>query len=70
MKNLFIYTMTAFIIFISTRPVYAYLDAGSGSMLLQLLLGGIAGLIVVLQLFWRRFLTLFGTRKQEKKSDS
>jgi hypothetical protein len=32
----------------------AYLDPGSGSMLLQALLGGIAGIVVTLRLFGRR----------------
>jgi hypothetical protein len=34
--------------------VLAYLDPGSGSMLLQALLGGIAGIVVTLRLFGRR----------------
>ena len=46
-------------------PVYAYLDPGSGSMLLQLILGGIAGLAVVVKLYWRRFLSWIGIRKRE-----
>ncbi len=48
-------------------PAYAYLDPGSGSMLLQLLLGGIAGAVVVLKLYWQRFVSLFGN-KQAKDS--
>lgn len=35
-------------------PLQAYLDPGSGSMLMQLLLGGVAGLAVILKLAWRR----------------
>jgi hypothetical protein len=35
---------------------FAYLDPGSGSMLLQALLGGIAGLAVSMKLFGRRVL--------------
>ena len=38
----------------------AYLDAGSGSMLIQLLFGGTAGLVVLVKLYWRRVLSLFG----------
>ncbi len=30
-----------------TTPTYAYLDPGTGSMLLQMLLGGVAGALVV-----------------------
>jgi hypothetical protein len=52
---------------LSTKPVYAYLDAGSGSMLLQLLLGGLAGLAVVLKVFWKKILGVFGMANREKK---
>lgn len=40
----------------------AYLDPGSGSMILQLLLGGIAGIIVVFKLYWERFKNLFQSK--------
>jgi hypothetical protein len=39
-------------------PVDAYLDPGSGSMLLQLLLGGFAAFGVVAKLYWRRIIPL------------
>ena len=45
------------------EPVLAYLDPGSGSVILQALLGGIAGLAVALKLFGRRVLTFFRFRK-------
>ena len=32
----------------------AYIDPGTGSMLLQLLLGGFAGALVVVKLYWNR----------------
>lgn len=41
------------------RPAYAYLDPGAGSMLLQVILGGIAGLAVGVRLFWHRILGFF-----------
>ena len=41
-------------------PVAAYLDPGSGSMLIQLLLGGVAGLVVIVRLFWHRILDMLG----------
>ncbi len=49
---------------------YAYLDPGSGSMLLQLVLGGLAGLAVIAKLYWHRLLTLFGVHSQQAESDS
>jgi hypothetical protein len=44
----------------SETRLEAYLDPGSGSMLVQLLLGGTAGLAVILRLGWRRLLDRFG----------
>lgn len=38
---------------------HAYIDAGSGSMILQVLLGGIAGALVVIKLYWHKFLSIF-----------
>jgi hypothetical protein len=39
---------------------YAYLDPVSGSIILQVILGGLAGGAVLLKLFWRRIRGLFG----------
>lgn len=39
---------------------FAYLDAGTGSMMTQLLVGGVAGLIVLMKVYWRRLLGFFG----------
>ena len=49
---------------------FAYLDPGSGSMLLQLVLGGLAGLAVIAKLYWHRLLALFGRHSQQEESDS
>jgi len=45
----------------------AYLDAGSGSMILQVLIGGFAAAAVSLKLFWRRILTFLRIRKPEQE---
>lgn len=39
--------------------VLAYLDPGSGSMLLQVLLGGIAGIAVSIKMFGKRIFRIF-----------
>ena len=44
---------------------FAYLDPTSGSMLLQLLLGGIAGIAVAVRLFWHRFRGFLSPRKSD-----
>ncbi len=41
-------------------PAYAYLDPGTGSMLLQLLLGGVAGALVIGKLYWARVTSFIG----------
>ena len=43
----------------------AYLDAGTGSMLLQLLVGGVAAIGVAAKFYWRRVLKLLRIRKDE-----
>ncbi|HCP00537.1 MAG: hypothetical protein CL573_05475 [Alphaproteobacteria bacterium] len=35
-------------------PAQAYIDPGVGGMLLQLLLGGLAGAAVILRIYWQR----------------
>jgi len=46
-------------------PARAYLDPASGSMFLQLLLGGVAGVAVVVKLYWHKLLGLFGMKRGE-----
>jgi hypothetical protein len=40
----------------------AYLDAGTGSMLMQALAGGVAGVAVVGKLYWSRLKRVFSRR--------
>lgn len=48
-----------------SRHVLAfYVDPGSGSMILQLLLGGVSGLYVIFRLFKQKILRLFGIRSE------
>jgi hypothetical protein len=42
-----------------------YLDPGSGSMLLQIILGGAAAVGVTAKLTWRKFLRVLRLRKDE-----
>ena len=45
------------------RPAHAYIDPASGSMFLQLLLGGVAGVALVFKLYWHKLLRVFGIKK-------
>ncbi len=46
-------------------PAHAYLDPATGSMLIQLFVGGVAGLAVVIKVYWRKITSFF-----QKKDDS
>ncbi len=47
-----------------STPAYAYLDPGTGSSVLQLLLGGTAGAVMVGRLYWDKIKGFFGIRSQ------
>lgn len=48
------------------RPAAAYLDPTSGSLLLQIILGGVAGLAVIFKLFWHRLRGWFRPGREEQ----
>jgi hypothetical protein len=48
----------------TAAPAWAYLDPGTGSMILQVLLGGFAGFALLGRLYWRRFLVMIGWRSE------
>jgi hypothetical protein len=53
--------------------VLAYLDPGSGSMILQIIAGGLAAVAVTAKLYWNRILKFLRIRKdepEEHKSDA
>ena len=47
-----------------TSPAYAYLDPGTGSMLLQGLIGGIAASIAFLSIYWQKVKAFFDKKKK------
>lgn len=51
-----------------TDPQLAYLDAGTGSLLIQAIVGGTAAGAVVAKVYWRRLLTFLRIRKPEDDS--
>jgi hypothetical protein len=47
----------------------AYLDPGTGSMLLQVVLGGVAAVGVAIKLYWHKLRVAFGMGKKEDPED-
>ena len=46
-----------------TSPAYAYLDPGTGSMLLQGLIAGLAAFISVVSIYWQKVKSFFVKQK-------
>jgi hypothetical protein len=57
------FAIAALTLCMSTSSANAYLDPGTGSIILQVLLGGIAGLAVALKLYWDKLLSWMGIRR-------
>lgn len=49
--------------------MFAYLDPGTGSMLVQLLVGGVAAVAVTAKLYWHRILRLLRIRRDEPEPE-
>lgn len=47
----------------------AYLDPSAGSMMLQLILGGLAGLVITLRIFWARILMALGLGRKKSEAE-
>jgi len=61
-----------FVLLVLVLPelAYAYMDPGTGSMVLQVLLGGVAGLLVVLKLYWRNIKTALGFETKDDEVET
>ena len=59
--------LVALIVAAVQKPVHAYLDPGSGSMFMQLVLGGVAGFVVIVKLYWRQLLEFLRIRFRDDK---
>jgi hypothetical protein len=52
----------------SLNTTLAYLDAGSGSMIAQILVGGFAAAGVAMKMYWKRIKGFFGRGEEEEDS--
>ena len=64
----FFFFLTFFLIFV--EPAYCYLDPGAGSMLAQLIMGGVAGVMVVFKLYWKKLKSFFRTNPSPEKDEA
>ena len=69
MSMKFICAVIGSVLALSAEPVFAYLDPGTGSMLLQVILGGVAAIGVALKLFWHKIRVALGASKEAEPDD-
>ena len=63
------YKIPLLMLFLLAGNAHAYLDPGTGSMLLQVVLGGVAAVAVAVKLYWYKILSILGIRKELPKED-
>jgi len=68
-----IVTFTLHFLILAVQDTYAYIDPGTGSYLLQLMLAGLLGLAFTIKIYWQKikmfFLKLFRTRQRKGTDD-
>jgi uncharacterized membrane protein YdcZ (DUF606 family) len=63
-----LFLVVAGALLLSSRDAFAYLDPGTGNMLLQSVIATIAGSLLVIKVYWRRFVD-FCKRKSSARSN-
>ncbi len=63
-------TLSAVFLMEAPTPAHAYLDPGTGSMMLQVLLGGIAGGLVIGRLYWQKIKSFISGTKEGSDDDN
>ena len=66
MKHEFFF-LIFFVLFV--EPAYSYLEPGAGSILAQLIMGGMAGVLMVFKLYWSKVKSFFIKKNSNPESD-
>ena len=51
------------------HSVHAYIDPGSGSLILQVLIGGVVGIVVAIKLYWKKIIAFVSLKKTSNKDE-
>jgi len=71
MKNKITVALSGWLFLIAfTNQAHAYLDPGTGSMILQVVIGGIAMGFATLSVYFQRVKVFFSGRGKSRKSDA
>jgi len=62
--------LVALLLLVPAPPAEAYLDPGTGSIVLQAIIAAIAAAAVALRLYWTRLKALFGRKRADAGEES
>jgi len=69
MARFIIYLNLFLLIYASIQaPAYAYIDPGTGTIILQALIGGIVAGGAAVSLYWRKLKSFFSKKKKDEKN--
>ena len=67
MKKVSVIILISFFFAITAAPALAYLDPGTGSMILQIVIGAVAGALMAIKAYWYKISTFF---RAHQRSDN
>jgi len=65
--------LVVLLLLIFTRDAHAYIDPGTGSYILQLIIAGLVGALFAVKIYWRKIKAFFSnpfSKEQEKEDDN
>lgn len=65
MKKIILLTVSFLVCLNLSTPVYAYLDPGTGGVLLQGIFAGFASVLALVKIYWRRIKLFFNRFRQK-----
>ena len=69
LQSLFITLVGAVLLLSSSFSAYGYIDPGTGSLIIQSVIGAIAAIGVTLKIYWHKFRILFSKNSSSSASD-
>lgn len=63
-------TLFAFALLATHGQAFAYLDAGTGSMIIQGIIGAVVAGLYIIKMYWHRLLTFLGIRQKSEDDEA
>lgn len=68
-RTMWLVVLVSLAVVAAEAPAHAYLDPGTGSVLFQVLVGGVAAVGVIVKLFWHNLSAPFRRRRSTHSDD-